>query len=108
VGDWVEIYGKQYLITGKPYIEDNDWLCRNVNGNQEKYHDSDITRILSPSEVRVRISLEGTVNVCISNVGTDCFSLKTKNTWYAIHYNDLDPATAEMVRELIKAQEKGE
>jgi len=52
-GDYVEIYGNQYLITGKPYIEDNDWLCNNIFGNQEKYHESDITRVLSSFEVEV-------------------------------------------------------
>lgn len=67
--------------------------------------DADEISVISPAEVRVKVQLEGTVGICISNVGTDCFSLKTKNTWYAIPYADLDPATAAMVRELIEKQE---
>jgi len=108
VGDWVEFIDAGGRKSQGKYLSnayDDTILVLDITYNMRcVVPTAKITRKLNPSEVRVKISLAGAVNVCISNVGTDCFSLKTKNTWYAIHYNDLDPATADLVRELVAKQ----
>ena len=65
--------------------------------------DSDkIVKILSPSEVRVKVQLEGPVH---SSINDCCFELSTPNGgWATIGFNEIDPATADLVRELIKKQ----
>jgi hypothetical protein len=63
-----------------------------------------ITRILKPEEVKVKISLEGTVEKRKDN--RFAFNLVSGITNSAIHYDMLDPATADLVRELIAKQEE--
>lgn len=78
-------FGGYYWFSGKP-------VCRNH---------SCITRILSPSEVVVKIQLEGTV----SKRSDNSFMLKKPNAnTMIVYYDQLDPATAEIVRELIAKQ----
>ena len=62
------------------------------------------TRKLSPSDVKVKITLEGTVR---SGINDSCFELSTPNNgWATIGYNEIDAATTNLVRELIKKQEE--
>jgi hypothetical protein len=63
-----------------------------------------LVRKLSPSEVKVKVMLEGTVR---SSINDCCFDLPTPNGgWATIGYNEIDPATADLVRELIAKQEE--
>jgi hypothetical protein len=70
-----------------------------------KFLSSRITRKLDPSEVKVKVTLEGTVRLN----GEDCehFLLKhSPGRASTIRFDALDPATAKMVRELVAMQEE--
>jgi len=102
VGDWVECNGNQRLIEiiGRDLGRGNYYHF--AHGFGGAYANS-ITRILKPEEVKVKISLEGTVR---SSINDCCFDLSTPNGgWATIGYNEIDPATADLVRDLIAKQE---
>jgi len=61
-----------------------------------------ITRKLDPSDVRVKISLEGTVAADEQASKNELGFWLNDTHW--ICYNELDPATADLVRELIAKQ----
>jgi len=110
VGDWVE--------TDLPYedIDENIYHCKvhdvisngelNVFipsiGRWEWIKPADVIRILPKSEVRVTLSLEGTVVMpTLPITGNTRFQLMVNGTSYIIYYSDLTPADAEMVRGLV-------
>ena len=128
VGDWVEVLAFEKLhqcrVVGKHknmFTIDvsefscnlgrkNDWVnvtYDGTNANSVGFGDVrvNITRKLDPSEVRVKITLEGTVKKCnaTNNMGFEVFD-SWKNIIAWISYDAIDPATAELVRELIKKQ----
>ena len=109
VGDWVEVYGKQHLIIGRPYIEDNDWLMNDVYGNQEKYHEIDITRKLVPSEVVIRIGcLSGTVEKAHGEYKGTFILRGLSGQRNVLWLSMLDTTTRKLVESLLKAQNKGD
>lgn len=108
VGDWVEYMGEQRKIVGIPIGETKPdikyWCAQDIGGNEIFIYADNITRKLSPSEVKVKVTLEGTVR---SSINDCCFELSTPNGgWATIGFNEIDPATADLVRELIKKQEE--
>jgi hypothetical protein len=122
VGDWVEhLNGNQLRIVEikepacltSPHVKDRNKCFKCDNGNTYSVVDGccitvgdKILAILKPSEVRVKITLEGTVRNSINDC---CFDLSTPNGgWATIGYNEIDPATADLVRELIAKQEEEE
>lgn len=123
VDDWVEIAKtpeikqvgqvKHYTsatefvvhVNNNSYVYNTDGFWVHENGNSNAYQ---IIRILKPSEVRVKITLEGTVHK--SENYNHMFWLRNSDqrSDTLIRYKDLDPATAEIVRELVAKQQKGE
>lgn len=104
VGDWVAYCVNGVLYHSKIYGVPFDNIV--VVASREKGLPSvaniltqQITRKLDPSEVRVKITLEGTVNkICGNNLA---FELEDDNgVVTVIGYQQLDPDTAKLVREL--------
>jgi len=105
VGDWVEIEKskEQGRIT---YISSNNYDAIDVKlydqDELETYTKSDFDadfRKLDPSEVKVSLTLSGTVEKVED---TGCFLLNVGNEGiaYCLDYESLTPADAELVREL--------
>ena len=104
VGDWVEYMDRQMMLIAIPSNEDKlnpkSYLVQDYNGDECRLYADNITRKLSSSEVKVKITLEGTVR---SSINDCCFELSTPNGgWATIGFNEIDPATSYLVRELIK------
>lgn len=114
VGDWVELncynkhQGKIKEMFTETYEVDGLQLYSfptfTITGLSGHFDFSSITRKLPPSEVRVKITLEGTVQA---------FGKKTKGFWlicetnpYAVAFADIDPTTASLVRELLAKQKE--
>lgn len=100
VGDWVT----DGVVTGK--ITSWGMGMAYVKCDDKEYHlDIDNLLKLSTSEVRVTITLSGTV----TPANYESFFLKHENKtgqYTMIRFADLDPATAELVRELVAKQEE--
>ena len=101
VGDWVYnkgIYGKLIDIdtlknTGS--IETSDAVYA--------YRDMDSMEKIERSEVKVTLTLEGTVVTPVLPItGNVRFQLMVNGSFYTIHYSDISPAQAELVRELVE------
>lgn len=118
VGDYVEhLNGNQLRVVEikepacltSPHVKDRNKCFKCDNGNTYSVVDGccitvgdKILAIIKPEEVKVKISLEGTVR---SGLNESCFEIFTPNGgWATIGYNEIDPATAAMVRELIERQ----
>jgi len=103
VGDWVECNGNQRLIEiiGRDLGRGNYYHF--AHGFGGAYANS-ITRILKPSEVRVKLSLEGTIAADEQASKNELGFWLNDTHW--ICYNELDPATAALVRDLIAKQEE--
>lgn len=92
VGDWVT----DGVVTGK--ITSWGMGMAYVKCDDKGYHlDIANLRKLSTSEVRVKITLEGTVKPC----SVDTFELCTNEGSYWIGWKELDPDTAKLVRVLV-------
>jgi len=98
VGDWVTDGVFQGKIAS--FGNGTAWVVSQGSG----YHiNIENLRKLKPSEVRVKVVLEGTVR---SSINDCCFDMSTPNGgWATIGYNEIDPATADLVRDLIAKQE---
>lgn len=76
--------------------------------NVDSSYKYQILRILKPSEVVVKISLEGTVCSYSSHGTAFQFNNSKSGCNNIIDYASIDHATAEIVRELVAKQQKGE
>ena len=108
VGDWVEFKGKQYRISaigGKGLFDDDNLIMFEgvIWGVSEKAE----LRKLDPSEVKVTLTLEGTVSRDYDEK-LDSFILNHADghTRNRIKYSTIDPATCTLVKNLLKAQEE--
>ena len=111
VGDWVEFNPGNNPKQVEIVRIDGDKLYYNTRyaGKTIKTHiyASAITRKLDPSEVKVTLTLEGTVSRDY-NETLDSFILNHTDghTRNCIKYSTIDPDTATLVRELLAAQEE--
>jgi len=111
VGDWVEIDGKQYRLSGVPlcgcaYPHNQKWYVLDINGNEFTHYTSENIRKLDPSEVRIKVTLEGTVSPGLNNPEEGFYLSLSKDSYAYVRYEMLDPDTAALVRELLAAQEE--
>jgi hypothetical protein len=107
VGDWVqcgimqaEIIGLREILNGRQIYH-----MKEADGTEYDADSSALVRKLSSSEVRVKITLEGTVR---KSQLAGCFVLDTPlpgNDVHTIRFADIDTATASMVKELLEKQE---
>ena len=111
VGDWVEFNPGNNPKQVEIVDIDGDKLYYNTRyaGKTIKTHiyASAITRKLDPSEVNVKVTLEGTVSKDYDET-LDNFILNNADghTRNRIKLSTIDPATAKLVKELLKAQEE--
>lgn len=106
VGDWVkcgtmqaEIRELREILNGRQIYH-----MKEADGTEYDADSSAFVRKLSSSEVRVKITLEGTVR---KSQLAGCFVLDTPlpgNDVHTIRFADIDPATASMVKELLEKQ----
>lgn len=101
VGDWVEYEGKQYRIV---YVG-NCGILGIYDGEIWGIDDLSKLRKLDPSEVRVKITFEGTVCKHLP-FPEFYFIIHTPYTEKLIPFEDIDPETRKLVKSLIKAQEE--
>jgi hypothetical protein len=110
VGDWVE-----HNSGGHHPVSKLDKSGFAIDGYEFKWfgydgyelpdgriRDSRILRIVPKPEVKVKVTLEGTVKPCSVNT----FELCTNEGSSWIGWKELDPDTAELVKALLKAQEE--
>lgn len=111
VGDWVEIDGKQYRLSGVPlcgcaYPHNQKWYVLDINGNEFTHYASENIHKLSPSEVIVKIGcLSGTVEKAQDYAYFLLWHSKTDCDYSMIKWSAIDTPTREMVERLLKAQE---
>lgn len=102
-GDWVEFNPGNNTHQVRIVKVDGEKLHYiDEKGYQTHIYISAILRKLKPSEVRVKIALEGTVR---KSQLAGCFVLDTPlpgNDVHTIRFADIDPATASLVRELLE------
>lgn len=106
VGDWVqcgimqaEIIEIREILNGRQIYH-----IKEADGTEYDADSSAFVRKLSSSEVRVKITLEGTVR---KSQLVGCFVLDTPlpgNDVHTIRFADIDPATAALVRDLLEKQ----
>ena len=109
-GGWVEIRHAMRTKQAKILIlDDANGTVRvmNMDGSEQWNYKADITRKLDPSEVKVTLTLEGTVSRDY-NETLDSFILNHTDghTRNRIKYSTIDPATCTLVKNLLKAQIK--
>jgi hypothetical protein len=108
VGDWVqcgimqaEIIELREILNGRQIYH-----MKEADGTEYDADSSAFDRKLSSSEVRVKITLEGTVR---KSQLVGCFVLDTPlpgNDVHTIRFADIDPATAALVRDLLEKQKE--
>jgi len=118
VGDWVDCgriagHGRidQINEAGKIHVEMTDgehaeWFMpdgsNTYSSNAAPYSELRIIRKLDPSEVIIKVTLEGTV---MPGANESMFELSNRaGGWNTLGFNAIDPETAALVRELLKAQ----
>lgn len=105
VGDWVEYKnGKHHQVDSV-----HDGCCYLSYGKgcgcfSALY--SDITRKLEPSEVRVRITLEGQVTKPVDNAGGRFWLFYSTDEYLSVELDALSNKDRELVEKLLKAQEE--
>lgn len=101
VGDWVEYDIDSYLrVIETPGRERT--LCKTLSGVIVYPYTSCLTKV-SPSEVRVKVVLEGTVSQDSILDKASCFSLHTDRSEHIISLSEIEDS--ELVESLLKAQE---
>lgn len=101
--DWVEVdYYNEHRIARIKHIELSNITYKLLGAHEWKTNKNVILRIIPKSEVKVSITLSGTVVMpTLPITGNTRFQLMVNGTSYIIYYSDLTPADAEMVRVLV-------
>ena len=110
VGDWVEVStGRNTKQIGIVEIDgDKLYYYTMFAGLMIKtyIHASAILRKLSPSEVRIKITLEGQVTKPMDNAGGRFWLYYSTDEYVSVELDALDAPTRELVESLLKAQEE--
>lgn len=105
VGDWVDAYGMQCKLISRPYpLHPENWLAKTINGNKENVDPRDIVRKIQPSEVKVKITLSGTVEPANGESFFLKHSSQRSGQYTMIRFADLPPDQANLVRELTETK----
>ena len=116
VGDWVEVNANGVKKQGKIMrFCEADFLQNNTNalvlhdvlGRWYGYHRvEDIIRKLDPSEVRVKVTLEGQVTKPVDNAGGRFWLYYSTDEYVTIELDALSNKDRELVESILKAQEE--